>query len=161
MNKNWIEITGKLIFDPPHLTKKQYDQSSWKKTAVVVFDDDLDGLYRWMIYKRYNIQLVKPQRGSHLTIINDRINNEKLWESRKRMFNNTPVKVYYDVDFRANHEYWWLKAKSEEGDNIRKLMNLGDPYFSYHITVGRVKDTPADIEFNNYIIRNILNYNIP
>ncbi len=71
-----FEIKGKIVFDPINVTKKHNAQSAWKKVAIVKFDCDLYEYYSWFLKKRFNLFLNKPLRGTHLTFINDIVDDE-------------------------------------------------------------------------------------
>ena len=47
----------KIVFDPPHVTKKHHAQSSWKYTVMCVTDDDMHLYYGWFLKKRFNLFL--------------------------------------------------------------------------------------------------------
>jgi len=149
--KVWLKITGKLIFDIEDKTKKHISQSSWKKNAIVLFDDDLCEYYQWFLKKRYNIELNKPLRGSHLTIINDKYDNITLWDKVKQKYDGTTIEVYYNTDLRSNADYWWLKAFSVQSNKIRVELGLDKPFFNPHITIGLANI--KNIEQSEYILR--------
>jgi len=136
-----IELTGTLHFDLIHVSKKQLKQSSWKHVGIVKFSGDDDDYYSWFINRRYNLHLNKPARGFHFTIINDKIENLSLDEigQLKTLFDGITVKVKLSTDVRTNGEHWWLKAESEDAENIRRAFRLNPtPYWNFHTTVGYV-----------------------
>ena len=51
-----IEIKGILEFDPVNVTKKHLKQSSWKRTAIVKFNDDISEYYSWFLQKRFDLK---------------------------------------------------------------------------------------------------------
>lgn len=156
---DWVKIRGKLKFDPIPLTEKQKDQGSWKKTAIIQFDCDLAEYYSWFISRRYNIKLLIPQRGTHMTIINDREANTSEWNRIKKLFNGKSIDIYYNVDPRGTSDYWWLKCNSPAADEIRTLLDLGDPFYSYHITIGTLKNSAQiNQDHNKYILDSIKFY---
>ena len=69
--KDKVTLNGKLGFEPEDKTKKHREQASWKKIAMVYFDGDVSEYYAWFIKKRYNLELVRPIRGAHISFIND------------------------------------------------------------------------------------------
>ena len=72
-----VTYKGIIHFDPVNFTKKQTDQSSWKRVAMVMFDGEMTEYYAWFIKKRYDLVLNKPLRGAHVTFINDSLNDMK------------------------------------------------------------------------------------
>ena len=77
-----FEIKGKIVFDPINVTKKHNDQSTWKKVAIVKFDCDIYAYYSWFLQKRFNLFLNKPLRGTHLTFINDIVDDDVYLKAR-------------------------------------------------------------------------------
>ena len=67
-----FEIEAKLDFRPENVTKKHNRQSSWKHVAIAKLEkDDTHLYYAWLLERRFNLPLVQPLRGSHITIISD------------------------------------------------------------------------------------------
>lgn len=154
-----FEMKGVLVFDPINVTKKHNAQSTWKKVAIVKFDCELYDYYSWFLKKRFNLFLNKPLRGTHLTFIND-IVDDNVYLKAKEMFDGKEVTVYYDPTIvRSNKSgHWWLKSESLDCANIRSVMGLGDPYFGYHITIGLA--THLQLEHSKYITEQCIRFNL-
>lgn len=155
MKSNIIHTKGRIIFDLPNITNKHHKQSAWKKTAAVLFNDDICNYYAWFIKKRYGLYLAYPLRRAHFTIINDRIDFD-FYSQKSKELNNTEINLYYSTDVRTNGKYWWLKVVSEDAMKIRQEFNLGIPHFSFHITIGYPYE--IDTETSNYIHNNIIKF---
>lgn len=155
--KDWIKLRGKIVFDVEDKTKKHISQSSWKRTVMFQFGDDLSDYYAWFINKRYNLKLNKPLRGSHYTIVNDKISEMKNWDNVRSKYYGTYGDVYFHPDVRSNGEHWWLKAFSIDGNKIRKELSLGWPYFNPHITIGLANN--KNIEQSQYAVKCETRYN--
>jgi hypothetical protein len=154
-----FEMKGILVFDPINVTKKHNAQSAWKKVAIVKFDCDAYSYYSWFLQKRFNLFLNKPLRGTHLTFINDIVDDD-IYLKAKEMFDGKEVTVKYDPTIvRSNKSgHWWLKAESLDCANIRSVMGLGDPYFGYHITIGLA--THLQLDHSKYITEQCIKFNI-
>jgi len=154
-----FEMKGILVFDPINVTKKHNAQSAWKKVAIVKFDCDLYAYYSWFLKKRFNLFLNKPLRGTHLTFINDIVDDD-IYLKAKEMFDGKEVIVKYDPEIvRSNNKgHWWLKSESLDCQNIRTVMGLGDPYFGYHITIGLA--THLQLEHSKYILDQCIRFNL-
>lgn len=152
-------MKGILVFDPINVTKKHNAQSAWKKVAIVKFDCDLYAYYSWFLQKRFNLFLNKPLRGTHLTFINDIVDDD-IYLKAKEMFDGKEVIVKYDPEIvRSNNKgHWWLKSESLDCQNIRTVMGLGDPYFGYHITIGLA--THLQLEHSKYILDQCIRFNL-
>lgn len=150
-----IQTKGKVIFDLPDLTNKHNNQSQWKKTAAILFNDDMCNYYSWFINKRYGIKLSYPIRRAHFTIINDRIDLEH-YNKISSNLKGVEISLKYSTDVRTNGNYWWLKVFSEEAIQLRALFGLDKPFFNFHITIGY--PFPVDFEHSKYIHSNILKY---
>lgn len=148
-----FEIKGKIEFDPINFTKKHNLQSSWKKTAMVKFEDDMSNYYAWFLKSRFGLYLNKPIRGTHFTIINDIVDND-LYSQARDVFNGKEISIFYDPSLiRSNDKgHWWIKAHSTDAQNIRNSMGLGDPYFGYHITIG-LASSPIQLLQSRYITK--------
>lgn len=155
-----FEIKGKIEFDPINVTKKHVNQSSWKKTAMVKFDCDTWSYYAWFIEKRFNLKLNKPLRGTHITIINDIVDDE-IYKQARGFFHGKELTFKYDPTYiRANDKgHWWLKVYCDDVRNIRTAMGLTpDPYFGLHLTIGLA--THLQLEHSIYIKNICQKYNI-
>jgi hypothetical protein len=143
---------GNLVFDPINHTNKHEKQSSWKKHAIIIIDDESCEYYQWFLKKRFNLHLLPPLRKSHVTLINDKYDNQELWDLVKEKYNNKIIDLYLDVDVQSNGKHWFLNVPNEhteELDNIRKELNLGSPFFHYHFTIGFPNE--RNLEFSQYI----------
>ena len=154
-----FKIKGKIVFDPVNVTKKHSKQSSWKKTVMVKFNCDTHDYYSWFLKKRFNLKLNKPLRGTHFTIINDIVNND-LYNESKKIFDGREIEITYDPFLIRSNEkgHWWLKAYSDDAQNIRNVMGLGDPYFGFHITIGLA--THLQLEHSKYITEQCMRFNL-
>ena len=165
-----IKLNGKIVFEPPNITTKHRNQSSWKKVAFVEFDGDICEYYAWFIQRRYNIIFNKPLRKAHISFINDSIKDlrlndtrtieevEILWNTVKEKWNGKEIDVVLDVDVRSNGDYWWLRVPHELNitlTDIRNELGLGNPYFNYHLTIGYPH--PYREEHSKYIVEGIKN----
>ncbi len=157
-----FEIIGKIEFDPINVTRKHDTQSTWKKVAIVKFDvnDDTYAYYSWFLKKRFNLYLNKPLRGTHLTIINDIVDNE-LYKMGRELFHGKEIKIQYDPSIiRSNKKgHWWLKAYCNDAHNIRSVMGLDpNPYFGLHITIGLA--THLQLEHSRYITDQCIKFDL-
>ena len=143
---NIIKLTGKIVFEPQNMTKKHSKQSSWKRCAMVMFNDDTSEYYAWFLFKRYNLTLNPPLRKAHVTFVNDKVcemNGE--WKTVKNKWNGKEIEVSICVDPRTDSDnegskgHWWLNVPEEynaELKSIREELGLGDPYYSLHLSLG-------------------------
>jgi hypothetical protein len=161
---DYIRVIGKIVFNPEDKTKKHNRQSTWKKIAMVMFEGDLAEYYAWYIKKRFNLPLNKPLRGAHISFINDDINKmmnngkmtqsqvEAKWIQVKTKWNNKVISIDLNPSPRTNGEHWWLKPFPESCEilnDIRNELSLGNPYFSYHLSLGYANE--KFIDHSNYI----------
>lgn len=161
---NKIVLVGKIEFEPEDKTKKHEEQSTWKKTALVLLDGDVTDYYSWFLNKRYNIKLNRPLRRSHVSFINDSIwdlqqngkrsKNEVnyLWNKTKNKWNGVEIPIMLDLRPRTNDVHWWLNIPNEYRDrlhSIRAELGLGRPFFGLHMSIGHVNE--KNIEHSKYI----------
>jgi hypothetical protein len=146
-----FDIKGKIIFDPINVTKKHHSQSEWKKTAIVKFDCELYAYYSWFIEKRYSIKLNKPLRGTHVTLLNEII-DDNIYLDAKKIFHEKEVTITYDPTYIRTNEkgHWWIKVYSSDIENIRTSIGLGpNPFYGLHLTIGNA--THLNLEQSLYI----------
>lgn len=148
-------VDAKIHFDIPHVTKKHVAQSTWKTTAVAQIEGDLAGYYAWFIYKRFGLKLIKPLRKSHVTFVNDSSTEIINLDAVKELWDTQPVEIVLDRLIRTNGKHWWLKAFCDKFDIIRASLGLGKPWFSYHLTLGKIKD--EDLRASEYFHDVLLN----
>lgn len=157
-----ISITGKYLFDPESLTNKHQNQQEWKTTAFINFDkSELHLYYSWFIKKRFNLELNKPIRDTHISFISDKLTKDQYEKYLiiKEKYNNIDIIIEYNQELiRTNGNHWWIKIESKELDNVRNIIGLDKIYFPYHITLGYVSD--KNIQHSEYIHRQILKYNL-
>lgn len=169
--ENCITYKGIIHFDPINVTKKHLNQSDWKRMALVLFEGEICELYTWFIEKRYNLKLNKPLRGSHISFINDSINDiknalkcneyeaELVWEQVKNKWDNKEIEISLNVDVRSNSQHWWLIVPEEERKvlhDIRAELGLGRPFWGLHMSIGNVNE--KNIQHSEYILNLITKY---
>ena len=144
-----LKLTGKIIANPKDVSKKHVKQSSWKAVAIIQFQDDFCDYYRWFLKKEFGLYLNKPLRGSHITVVNDRISDIKQGSDLMDI-DGIEVDIYYDpTNIRSNGEHWWINAESEDIKNVRKILGLPkDPYYGLHLTIGYA--TGINLEISEY-----------
>lgn len=146
-----IKVKGILEFEPEDKTKKHLSQASWKRVAMIRTNDDLCEYYAWFIKKRFNLELNKPLRGSHVTIINDAEREVPHFSDARTLFNGKPIDFYIDPEPRTNGEHWWLRVYCTDAESIREICGGSrDPFFAFHLTIGYA--THLRLEHSNYIM---------
>ena len=149
---NNFKTYGRIVFEPVNHTNKHEKQSSWKKHAIIMIDDESCEYYQWFLKKIYNLHLLPPLRKSHVTVINDKYDDTDLWNLVKDKYNNKIIDLYIDVDMQSNGKHWFLNVSNEhteELDKIRNELNLGEPFYYYHMTVGFPNE--RNLEHSQYI----------
>lgn len=145
-------IKAKVVFDPKDLTKKHQAQSDWKKHVIAFINEpDFCDYYMWFLKKRYNLFLVKPIRGVHFTIINDKVADEAKYIESKRLYDGKIIDIEYDLDVRTDGKHWWFRAWSNDSSFIRQSCGLEKPYWGPHITIGRAEGRAFEQEHSQYI----------
>ena len=140
-----IKVKGVMEFQPPNKTKKHNAQSSWKRVAVILTNDELHNYYAWFIKKRFNLELNKPIRGSHVTFINDSERETPNFDEGAKLFDKKEIVFYIDPSPRTNGEHWWLRVWSPDAESIREICGTSRiPYFSFHLTLGYANEKWID-----------------
>lgn len=164
-----VTTYGKIIFDPAELTNKHKSQAEWKKVAMVEIQDDSSNYYAWFLENRFNIKFNPPQRGSHVTFINDSIrdlsNNGKVskeevqanWGRVKAKWDGKQIEIKHLLEPRTDDNHWWLNIDNEdraELHSIRAELGLGRPFWGLHLSIGVIH--PHFIEHSAYIHKTLL-----
>ena len=151
-----FKVRGILDFSPEDKTKKHVSQASWKKVAMIRTNCELDKYYAWFLKKRFNLELVRNLRGTHVTFINDRMDAQTFKQFAK-LFNGKEIDFYVETEPRSNGEHWWLRVHCPEAESIREIMGLSrEPFFGMHLTLGRAEERyPEGVEENNNSVMRI------
>lgn len=154
-----IQIRGKLDFFPSDKTKKHKNQSSWKRTAMIRTNCDIDQYYAWFLKTRFNLDLNKNLRGSHITIISDRM-EKNIFDEGSRIFHNKDIEFFYDPkDIESSGKHWWIKIHCPDAENIRESLGLKRfPYFGFHLTIGHAND--KNEYHSEYILNQIKRFDL-
>lgn len=132
-----IKVKGTIEFQPEDKTKKHISQASWKRVAMIKTEDDLCEYYAWFIKKRFSLELNKPIRGSHVTIINDSEREMPNFSDALPIFEGKDIEFYIDPEPRTNGEHWWLRVYCPDAESIREICGgKREPYFAFHLTLG-------------------------
>ena len=155
-----LEIKTKIEFDPSHLTSKHEKQSSWKRNAICLIEGDIDKYYSWFLKKRFNLELNRPIRKAHITIISDRVEDHARYEQAKQIFDGKEVAFTYDPEeVRSNGVHWWLKVYSDEVYAMRDVAGLTPrPYFGLHLTLGYANE--KNDYHSRYILQQIIKFGL-
>lgn len=152
MSDTLIQIVGKIDFLPTNKTKKHNFQHSWKKTAMIKTNCDLEHYYSWFIKKRYNLTLNQTIRGSHVSFINDKFEDRNRWNDYSKIFHEKNITFYYDPSPVSNGKHWWLRVFSPDANSIRQVIGLNpQPYYPFHLSIGYANE--KNIDHSNYILR--------
>jgi hypothetical protein len=151
-----FKVRGILDFSPEDKTKKHASQASWKKVAMIRTNCELDRYYAWFLKKRFNLELVRNLRGTHVTFINDRM-DAQTFNQFTDLFDGKEIDFYVETEPCSSGEHWWLRVHCPEAESIREIMGLSrDPFFGMHLTLGRAEERyPEGVEENNNSILKI------
>jgi hypothetical protein len=145
-----IRAEGIINFKPENRTRKHEAQHSWKKTALIETDCDLERYYAWFIERRFNLKLNQTLRGTHISFINDRFEHDD-WNRFAAIFDGKPITFFYELEPRSDAKHWWLRVHSPEAESIREICGLTRvPYFGLHLTLGYANE--KNIEHSEYIL---------
>ena len=133
---------------------------------MVFMDGDITEYYSWLIKRRYNIILKKPERGAHVSFINDSIKDltlngqrtteevEKLWKEVADKWDGKIIPITINLNPRTDDKYWWFNIPHEDRallQGIREELGLGKPFWGMHMTIGDADATPITLEHSKYI----------
>jgi len=165
METNLVTLSGVIEFEPINRTKKHAYQASWKRIAMVIMEGDITEYYAWFLKKRFNLEILKPLRGAHISFINDSVRDinsgegdleyrDLLWNQLKSKCNGQHIEVTLDLNPRSDGLTWWLNIPEEHRKQLHEIRNeigLSRPYFGLHMTVGNAH--PKHEEHSEYILQ--------
>lgn len=153
-----IKIRGILDFEPEDVTRKHKSQSSWKRTALIKTGCDMDRYYAWFLKKRFNLELNKNLRGSHVTFISDKL-EKSIFDQASNIFNGKEIDFYIEPEPRSSGLHWWFRVHSPDAENIRETIGLSrDPYFGLHFTIGHANE--KYLAHSEYILEQCKRFNL-
>lgn len=146
---------GKVVFDPPPIIGFHEGH----RTVILEVPVGYEAFYRWLIKKELGLNLIRPVREGHITIVSwyesDSI-SEETWQSVKTVWEGTSIEVWYHLpNSDLNVPYWWLRL--EEGARIplhclRMQLGLPErPKSGLHLTIGSVKESERSL--SDYFVR--------
>lgn len=133
---------------------------------MVFIDGDVTEYYAWFINRRYNLPLNKPQRGAHVSFINDSLKDLSLngtrsieeinakWDEVKAKWDNKIIPITIDLDPRTDDKHWWFNIPNEDREllqGIRNELGLGRPYWGMHMSIGLANE--KNLYHSEYIHR--------
>lgn len=153
-----VKVKGIIEFSPEDVTRKHKSQSSWKRVAMIRTDCDMDRYYSWFIKKRFNLELNRTLRGTHITFISDKL-EKNIFDQASVIFNGKSIDFYIDLEPRSNAEHWWLRVYCPEAESIREVMGLSrEPFYGLHLTLGYANE--KNFEHSEYILRQCKRFNL-
>lgn len=159
MSNGLIKVRGILDFAPMDRTRKHRSQSSWKRTAMIITKCEIDQYYAWFLKKRFNLELNRNLRGTHISIINDRMSQED-FEMGSKIFNKKEIDFFYDPkDINSSGKHWWINISCPEAESIRESMGLSRiPFYGFHLTIGHANE--RNEAHSEYIINQIKKFGL-
>lgn len=153
-----IKVQGLLDFQPQDVTKKHKSQSSWKRVAIIKTNCDISSYYAWFLKKRFNLELNRTLRGTHISFINDKMDFQVFQDATKH-FHGKPITFYHELEPQSNGKHWWLNVYSPEAESIREVCGLTrHPYFGFHLTLGLANE--KNIAHSEYILQQCKMFNL-
>ena len=146
-----IRARGKIQFQPEDKTKKHKSQASWKRVAMIICNDDLADYYAWFLYKRFNLKLNKPLRGTHVTFINDSDVEMPQFDEAAKLFDGKEIDFYIEPMPLSNGEHWWLRVYCPDAESIRIVSGgTPTPFFGMHLTLGYANE--RNLDHSKYVL---------
>lgn len=156
-------MDGTFLANPENVTNKHLNQSTWKRVCFLDLGaNDICAYYSWFMKRKYNLDILKPLRNPHVTVINDSIERFKgedieektnLWNGFCDKYNGQRCTVALSVETKGNGLHYWLNVTEESRNGLmvmRRELGLERPFSGMHMTIGRVKET--DRPYSNYVL---------
>lgn len=103
-------------------------------------DNDFSYYYRWFTWTKWNL----PLNGCHITFIAGDRESRIVTLDEMKPYLEKEIWFEYDPIVYTNGESFWIDCQSEQLDQIRKNLNLGNRFRDkYHITLGNFKNVKS------------------
>ena len=138
MVNHLVTCNGKFFFSPNRQGLKKTHRS-FDNAVILKVDNGITEFYSSMLFKKYGLVLSKPAWGTHVTVVSDkdRVRDAETFNRLKDEFNETKIKLKYDVRFYKQFQFWVLNIQpTPELIKIRQTLGLRADY-PFHITIGR------------------------
>jgi hypothetical protein len=113
-------------------------------------DQDLLEYYRWHIFKKTGISLMKPMNGAHISIVRGDIESAT-WV---RNMDGEEIEFQYDGSMECWTPYIWLKVWGDDLGKIREKVGLNKcPLKAFHMSVGSVEKNLSDLLDRTFKLR--------
>lgn len=148
---------GKLRFNPEPLNA--HHKRSGRCVVLELEETGYAEVHRWLFQKHTGMQLVKPQRDDHITIVSwyeSHNINEESWNHWSKHNEGAcyPIELHPTTS-DPGFGYWWMPVKEQFRSVLHELrVELGleeRPLSGLHLTVGSVK--PGEQNTSDYWAR--------
>jgi hypothetical protein len=127
------KVTGIIRYAPNR--GNDFRKSFKARPVIVQFPyDDLTAFYRWLVKRRYHLDLQAPMFGNHVTIVrgDERPPKTKAWEK----YEGHKLTVELSPRIYKAHHFWVLPVVSDRCYEIRRELGLYN-FHNLHLTIGR------------------------
>lgn len=137
-----ITLEGKLNFNPPPLIPSHVGH----RIIILDITPGYESLYRWFIKKELGLNLIRPVREGHVTVVSwyesDSISKSK-WEEVEEVWGNKKIPLeFHPPKSDEGVPYWWFPIKEEFRVPLHQMrLELGlpeRPKSGLHLTIGTI-----------------------
>jgi len=128
----WVKLRGRLRYEPPRPGFKKVNK---QRTLVLELPrDGLTTMYRWLIKRRYFLNLQPPMWGNHITIVGglEHIPDLSAWKKHEGEL----IDFELSPDVYKHWKFWVMPAHSPRFAELRAELGL-KPWDEFHLTIGR------------------------
>lgn len=124
---------GRLFVADPR-AKDQGDRKWWMLLSA---DPGIVDFYNWLCI-RHGWEMLKGSRyGPHISVVSgEKPKYIEVWNQLPNTYHN----FEYSNEIRTDGDFVWVDVRSNELEQVRTELGLpARPYFSFHLTIGRLK----------------------
>ncbi len=105
---------------------------------IKVLDDQLTKYYRKLhAMSTHNVDVLNPPMHDHISIISKYCNKPEKYFEKK--YDGQEVEFQYDINAQGCDTYIWMTVVCEHAQMIRDDLDLGQPFYPFHLTIGNRK----------------------
>jgi len=146
MHHDWIQASGRLVYDPPRPgLKKKPD--NW---CIIQVDKEITRYFRWWVDKTYlnpfgfeKNGLCQPSWDAHVSVVRglaDLRHGRKDWKEIWKKYQNEKIDFQYSLTVRQTGDcpnyYWFVNVDCPRALEIREELALRTTW-NLHLTIGR------------------------
>jgi len=128
--KGWLQSSGRLRHDPKMKGQKVVEPF-W---LILDCEDDLRGLYAWLLFRQHCVKLRRPAWGTHISVVRgENVPCPGGWGKN----DGKRLSFWYKPLVKTNGRHYWMPISCPALSQVREGYGLPKyPSPNFHLTLG-------------------------